>query len=172
MSIRVIPLASPMEEKIAWAERCFQRLGGAALLQDGNARDMLRRLGAAACSSREQMAHSGVGTLCRSCEEQDGGSCCGAGLENRYSGILLLINLLLGAEIPRERQDPKGCFFLGPKGCRLMARDVLCVNYLCKKVTDGIDPHKIALLREKEGLELGLLFLLNEYIVQFLRSTP
>ena len=160
-----------MVEKIAWAERCFQRWG-AALLRGGNTGDMLRRLDAAVCSSREQMSHSGVGNLCRFCEEQEGGSCCGAGLENRYSGILLLINLLLGTAIPRERQDPKGCFFLGPKGCRLMARHVLCVNYLCKKITDGTDPRKIALLRDKEGVELGLLFLLNEHILQFFRSVP
>ena len=110
------------------------------------------------------MADIGIFEECRHCEEEEDGSCCGRGLENRYSGILLLINLLLGIELPKNRYNPKSCLFLTNKGCSLLARHVICVNYICKKITQNIDAEKIKFLREKEGRELETLFLLNERI--------
>jgi hypothetical protein len=46
---------------------------------------------------------------------------------------------------------------------------VICVNYLCKKVTDHIDAEKIAALQGKEGVELELLFHLQERIKKKIR---
>jgi hypothetical protein len=40
----------------------------------------------------------------------------------------------------------------------------MCVNYLCKKITDRVDSQKIRALREKEGRELDTLFRLHEQI--------
>ncbi|MBA7644220.1 hypothetical protein ES703_51962 [subsurface metagenome] len=85
---------------------------------------------------------------------------CSMGI--KYDGWLLLINLLLDVRLPKKRHDKESCFFLGEGGCLLKARHVICVNYLCKKITDQIDPHKLNALREKEGVELDILFLLNE----------
>jgi hypothetical protein len=117
------------------------------------------------------MAHAGIMEFCKLCAQKDGGSCCGIGLENRYTGTLLLINLLLGHSIPTRRSDPSDCFFLGKAGCGLLARQVICINYLCKKITDQIDPQNMAPLREKEGIELGLFFHLNERIKKILVTT-
>jgi len=125
---------------------------------------LLREFKKAAGASRESMAESGVMDGCRDCEHREGGSCCGAGLENKYSGILILINFLLGAIIPKERQVPASCFFLGKTGCNLIARHVICVNYLCRKITDHIDRRELVNLREREGVELNILFMLNENI--------
>ena len=52
--------------------------------------------------------------------------------------------------------------FEGAQGCLLLARHVICVNYLCKKITDRIEPLKLQTLREKEGMELEYLFLVYE----------
>jgi hypothetical protein len=74
------------------------------------------------------------------------------------------MNLLLGAELPEERLYADSCLFLGPKGCVLTARDVLCVNYLCARITDRCEKKRMLELQEAEGEELMLLFLINEEI--------
>jgi hypothetical protein len=155
------PLSRPIAEKIAWASRCFQERNE-ALLDDELVNDLLFRLKGAIEASRREMEATGVIAACRHCEEQDGGSCCGAGIEDHYGSLLLLINLLLGSQIPEKRADPAGCLFLGPSGCVLRARHTLCVNYLCAKATKGKEPQKIAALRSREGVEMETLFRLQE----------
>jgi hypothetical protein len=169
MNIKEVHIGSPLEVKIRWAENCYQERRD-QLLEDIQMSDLLDRYREAIQASHEEMSKAGVVKECRDCEEREGGSCCGIGLENRYSGILLLINLLLDVKIPTKRQDTSSCFFLGERGCRLLARHVICVNYLCKKITEHIDPKKIAALREKEGVELEHLFFLQERIRKILRD--
>ena len=65
-------------------------------------------------------------------------------MEDHYDGVLLLINLLLGVSIERERRDEQSCPFLGSTGCRLAARDHVCVNYLCLKIRDRLSPSAVA----------------------------
>jgi hypothetical protein len=170
MTVKKIPIESPIEEKITWAENCH-RERGVDLLRDEEVGILLKKLKRAINVSHREMAHTGIIEFCRLCEQEDGGSCCGIGLEKKYTGVLLLINLLLGHPIPGRRQDPSGCFFLGKTGCGLLSRQVICINYLCKKVTDQIDPHRLVPLREKEGIEIGLLFHLNERIKKVLATT-
>jgi hypothetical protein len=169
MPTREVPLDAPIHEKIAWARDCFVHAGD-RMLEDPEIAGLLNRLRDAISDSRRAMAESGIANECMHCERHEGGSCCGADLENKYSGILLLINLLLGNEIPIGKTAPSNCHFLGEGGCRLLARHVICINYLCKKITNRIDPEKIAILREAEGRELDLLFLLNERIIKRLRE--
>ncbi len=169
MSIRDVRLSSPVEKKIAWAEDCNQKFGE-QFLSDRTIVDLVPRLRSAIQASRKEMAISGIVPLCMECEQDEGGSCCGAGLEDRYDGRLLLINLFLDVRFPKKRRDSKSCFFLGKTGCLLQARHVICVNYVCKKITDRIDPLKINALREKEGEELNLLFLLHEQVKKALRA--
>lgn len=156
-----ITLSSSIEEKIDWAEHCYESFSG-PLIQDKPIVDYLARTEDAIQASHKEMGETGILDICRDCEENEGGSCCGAGLENKYDGWLLLINLLLDVRLPRKRHDKESCFFLGEGGCLLKARHVICVNYLCKKITDQINPQKLNALREKEGIELDILFLLNE----------
>ena len=131
---------------------------------------LLQDLEIAIRDSRQTMEEIGLTPLCRDCEEKEGGSCCGKGLENKYSETLLLINLLLDISLPKTRYDQKSCFFLGNKGCLLAARHVICVNYLCAKIKNSINPDKILVLREKEGIELDLLFLINERVKKLLMN--
>ena len=169
MTIIEVPIDSPIEVKVAWAENCCRELRH-ELLGDEKISESLRLFKESVQDSHKEMTTAGVMDECKDCEQREGGSCCGGGLENRYNGVLLLINLLLDVKIPRKRYDPSSCFFLGQRGCQLVARHVICVNYLCKKITDRIDPQKIALLREKEGVELERLFFLHERIKKKLKS--
>ena len=163
-----ISLESPIEAKIAWAEKRYQEAMG-ALLGDEEISPLLDKLKKAIHASHREMAEVGVVDECRDCEEREGGSCCGAGLENRYDVSLLLTNLLLGVKLPKQGHEPSSCFFLGAQGCVLRARHVICVNYLCKKISDHIDAKRIAALRAKEGVELELLFHLQEEIKKKIR---
>lgn len=167
MTIHTISLESTIKEKIAWAKECMDAFGD-VLTGDEVIVSLCRELNAAIRDSHAAMIQLGIVEECRECEDVRGGSCCGLGLENYYSGNLLLINLLLGVDIPRERIDPRGCFFLGNRGCRLAVRDVICINYLCDEITSRFPAGGIANLREKEGTEVRILFQLNERILTVL----
>jgi hypothetical protein len=164
-----VPFASPILDKISWADDCY-RQAGKHLLGDERITGLLIQLKEAVHTSHAEMAGAGVVSRCGACDQKEGGSCCGVGVENKYNGTLLLINLLLGARIPKRRYDPSSCFFLMPTGCSLLARHVICVNFLCNKITDCIDPQKLLLLREKEGIELELVFFLQERIGKILKG--
>ena len=160
-------LADRVLEKILWAEK-FYSLSKDELLRNPEISDLLRRLRAAIHDSRCEMAGTGIVGICRDCEQKEGGSCCGYGLEAYYDETLLLINLLLGVGLPKERAESTSCFFLSANGCGLLARHVICINYVCEKITDRFHPQELASLREKEGVEVELLFRLNEEMKKYI----
>lgn len=102
----------------------------------------------------EQMGRAGVIQACSLCAAGPGGSCCFHGVEAWYDDVLLLINLLLGVPLPGKREVPDGCFFLGKKGCRLLARHAFCVNYLCPALNESLDPVERSKLVSIAGYEL------------------
>jgi hypothetical protein len=164
-------LEARVEERIDWANDFFDR-EGSRLLQDQSFAGLLDALKEAIHRSRENMLRTGLVDLCRECEEKEGGSCCGAGLEKHYSAKLLLINRFLGLTLPDRREEPSSCFFLSSSGCRLVARHVLCINYICDKITSRIKPEQLAALREAEGEEILLLFQVNEKLKRLVRRYP
>ncbi len=169
MVIQPKSINRPVEERIAWAESCFQGSGG-LFLKDEKTAALLTQFKSAARASGQEMKDAGVVALCRECDQEEGGSCCGKGLENKYDAWLLLINKLLGVDLPKVRQQTGGCFFLGEKGCTLMARHVICINYMCKKITNDIRPSVLNALREIEGEEIECLFMLNEQVKRVLKK--
>ena len=156
-----------IEARFAWALE-QHRLYGAHLCEDEAVDRLLGELRAHVAASRETMIAAGLVEDCRVCEEEEGGSCCGRGMEDHYDGVLLLINLLLGAVIEKERRDEQSCLFLGGVGCRLLARDHICVNYLCIKVNDRISATALAEMRKRQGREMHTLFLLTDHITTLL----
>ena len=162
------PLDAPIEAKTDWANDCFER-EGPRLLEDQSLAGLLKALRNAAHRSREIMSRTGIADLCSECEEKEGGSCCGAGLEKNFSATLLLINRLLGVPLPPDRKEPSSCFFLFSAGCTLVARHVLCINYVCNKITSRIAPDHLAALREAEGEEVLLLFQVNEELKKLIK---
>ena len=169
MSYGEISADSSIEEKISWAVLSYRKYKH-ALTSDKNIQRLLEQFRKASSESLQEMIKIGLVDLCRECEEKEGGTCCGKGIENRYNGTLLLLNLLLGVKLPKKAPDPESCFFLGEKGCSLTARHVICVNYICKKISDRIPARALNHLREKEGKELDVLFILNEKIKSVLRD--
>jgi len=141
-----------------------------ALLADERVRDLLERTERSVEASRGVMLSGGVVEACRWCEEEAGGSCCGAGIENRYSSHLLLANLLLGVELPRKRKHMDSCYFLGDRGCCLTIRHVLCVNYLCERLQRDLPPDVLRALQESSGVELDTGFILHERLKKITRS--
>jgi hypothetical protein len=156
-----------IEEKIALA-RDLLDAWGAELRALGPVRDSLEHLRACIEASRELMAETGVVDECRRCEEMEGGSCCGSGIENRYSEVLLLINLLLGVPLPERAARPRSCYFLGETGCTLLARHVLCVNYLCAGLRQRLSPAQLSRLQDASGEELETEFRCYETFKRFL----
>jgi hypothetical protein len=167
--LKPVSLSSPIADRLDWASRIFRRFKD-HLAADSTSAGLLSRLRSATEASSARMLDSGLVQTCAECETLEGGSCCGRGLEDHYDGYLLLINLLLGVNLPAERRDPRSCYFLGLKGCVLSARHVLCVNYLCRKATDRIDSKALALLRELEGVQLEALFLLHERVRKLVKE--
>jgi hypothetical protein len=162
------PLEAPIQARIDWANDLFDRKRG-WLLEDRGLAELLDALKDAVHRSRENMLHTGIVDLCRECEEKEGGSCCGAGLEKHYSAKLLLINRLLGVTFPSQSEESSSCLFLSSSGCRLVARHVLCINYVCNKITSRIKPDQLAALREAEGEEILLLFQVNEKLRKLMK---
>jgi hypothetical protein len=158
------PLRSgSIEEKIQCARKLYNNKG-AALLADRVVVGLLETAAARIEASRKAMIESGVITACTQCDEEEGGSCCGAGIENKYSSVLLLINLLLGVTLPDVRASENSCFFLGTTGCMLKARHVICINYLCTRLQKGIPTEQLNRLQAVTGEEMDTIFILHEKI--------
>jgi hypothetical protein len=60
-------------------------------------------------------------------------------VEEWYDPVLLLVNLLLGVQIPLSREVEDGCLFVGSGGCELAAKHSFCLNYLCPDLKAGLD---------------------------------
>ena len=120
--------------------------------------------------SGDLMYKLGINELCRKCDEEEGGSCCAAGIENRYDAILLLLNLLADVELPVSRFNKKSCYFLGPSGCVLKIRHTLCVNFLCPKIEEKLSIEHLVKLQAVLGDEMDSTFLLYEAVKKLLQN--
>ncbi len=159
----------PITEKIAHARELFS-IFGHQLLRDRNISKLLEEYHDAVKHTWEVMEQTGVCAFCTRCAIEDGGSCCGDGIENKFDAILLLINLLLGCDLPERRQIDCGCWFLGDTGCRLIARHVICVNYMCKALSDSLSSSDRQLLADAMLQETDLVFLIEEKIKRWIQT--
>jgi hypothetical protein len=152
---------NPIEDRIVRAERLYSAFGN-ALLKDARIRKLLSKLDSAIKATREYMLEIGVVDVCRECALQ-GNVCCKKWVENEYDEVILLINRLMGVNLPKKRFKPDCCFFLSPNGCVLKAREVICVEFLCEKILKRIGNKEIQ-LRAIAGEELETLFILQEIV--------
>jgi hypothetical protein len=125
-----------IEKKISKAERIYARFKD-ELLNDDEIRTLLDKLNSAIESTWRFMRELGITEICKECALETG-SCCKRWVEDRFDVATLLINLLLGVELPKKRYKEDGCFFVGEKGCRLKAREVICVTFLCDRILKHI----------------------------------
>jgi hypothetical protein len=118
-----------VQEKIEKAHNLYSASGD-SLRENPSIRTLLNKLQECIENTKDSMLKLGVVAECKHCEEREGGSCCGTGIENKYDVELLLVNLLLEASLRDQQPSQNSCYFLGEKGCKLTARHVLCVNYM------------------------------------------
>jgi len=163
--------ASPpsIYEKIEQAHNLYSASGD-SLRQDPSIRTLLNKLHECIEKTKDSMLKLGVIAECKHCEEQEGGSCCGTGIENKYDVELLLMNLLLEASLRDQQPSQNSCYFLGEKGCKLTARHVLCVNYICEKLQKKLTKEELIVLQACAGEELDTLFVLHEAIKKHIRT--
>jgi hypothetical protein len=160
-----------IEQKIAQAHKRLEACGS-SLKEDPSIQALLRKLRTCIENTNHSMFTLGVVAECKNCEEKEGGSCCGAGIEDKYDIVLLLINLLLGCAVQNHEPVVNSCYFLGKNGCTLTARDVLCVNYICDKLQKKLTREQLLALQTCAGEELDTLFILHESIKKKLRASP
>lgn len=153
-------------ERIERAKRLFETYGE-HLLRDEELSSLLRELSDAIEDTRDFMRRIGLTEICRRCAFEIG-SCCKRWVEDEYDEIILLINLLMGVELPKKRYRENLCFFCGENGCRLKAREVICVNFLCDRAKEGIGFENEVELQRIEGRELELCFRAREKVRELL----
>ena len=100
------------------------------------------------------MQLSDIVNTCSSCAEKKPGSCCMQDVEEWYDPVLLLINLLMGVELPDYREIPGHCLFVGRNGCKLIARYSFCVNYICPELKKLLGPVQTQNIMTVAGQEL------------------
>lgn len=158
-----------IDEKIKAAQDLFQRWGE-ALWAETSVRCYLEVLQEKAAASARVSMELGLVAACKRCDEEEGGSCCGAGIEDRFSPHLLLISLLLGQPLPGARRFANSCYFLGTDGCLLLARHILCINYLCPGLQKTFAHEDLIRLQAATGEEMETVFRVHEAVKQYLRE--
>ena len=159
-----------IKDKIKVAGDLYDRLG-VPLKHEPQIHDLLEKLEKCLGRSREAMLELGIVETCKHCDEEEGGSCCGAGLENKFDSLLLLMNLLLGVSLPERHQRPESCYLLSDKGCVLKVRLVLCVDYLCPRILSALSHDEVVRLQNIAGGELLTGFKLYDALKRFMRNT-
>jgi hypothetical protein len=142
-----------IEEEINRAKRLYAHYGETLTTQEGLGAlfDMYRK---AIRKTQAVMQQLGVVETCSVCACKRSGSCCFQGVEEWYDHVLLLVNLVLGRQIPEFREVPGGCLFVGRRGCKLIARHSFCVNYLCPTLKDSKKTPPMKTLLSVSGDEL------------------
>ena len=167
-SLKIKHPEGSIDYKIALAYQ-LQANFGQELLQDKETRGQLLQLDQNIEATWNEMVSNGVVRECSDCAVKEG-SCCGAGMENSYDEVLLLINLLIGRTLPSQAYDTTSCYLLGENGCLLRAREVICVNYLCQRISRSIQKEKLIHLQKIAGDELNSLFMLEQHIKKRLKG--
>jgi len=150
-------------EKIKVAEELFEAWND-YFYRDEEFMKMLKDYEKAVIKSNEVMESFGTFKECYVCSVIEKKGCCKAGLENEVTVNILLINMFLGKEIPKEREVPLRCFFVGPTGCKIFARPFLCRDYFCKRLLNMLGDEKYAVITQVLQNELSLLYKLTNYI--------
>jgi len=159
--MRILRLERPdptrlIEEKIAVAKELYE-LWAEDLREDEEIKPLLSRYTEAVRASDRVMEEFGTFEECYICTVIDQKGCCKIGLENECTVLILLLNLLLGVNFPEEREVPGRCFFVGPKGCKIFARPMLCRDYFCIRHHQKLSEEQMARITQVLNDELVLL---------------
>ena len=128
---------------------------GRALSEDEQISRLLTRYKEAAIRTGEKMREIGIEKSCTECALDLDECCCFKGVEEKYDRIILLINLVMGVEIPESREIPGCCLFVGSRGCKMTARHYFCVHYLCPSLKALLGPSAVDDFQSVAGEELS-----------------
>ena len=153
-----------VSRKRCQAHELFREMGP-VLAEMPQVKEKLAGLRALSAALHRQMAAMTMFSLCAVCGRKKGGGCCSAYMANETDAVLLLINLLLGVEVRKQRDDSFECCYLGEQGCTLLVKPMFCLNYNCRQILTGNEPEVLAglekaasaVLREQYALEQILL---------------
>jgi hypothetical protein len=159
---------SSIEDKIVMARDMYDSWSD-QLKREPHILELMEKLERCLENSRKAMLELGIVETCKHCDEEEGGSCCGAGLENKFDTVLLLMNLLLGVSLPEKHRRPESCYLLTDKGCTLKVRLVLCVDFLCPKILNTMSHRDLIRLQQVSGDELTTGFMLYDALKRFMR---
>ncbi len=160
---------SSIQDKIKLAQELYTSRGD-ALRKESHINKLLADLERCLRVSRASMLEFRIIEICKRCDEEEGGSCCGAGMENKIDIFLLLVNLLLGVSLPEHHLRTGSCYLLSDSGCILKVRLVLCVDFLCDKILTALTGEELLSLQKVSGEELVTGFRLYDAIKKFLRQ--
>ena len=133
-------------------------------MRDREVRELLAGLDLQIGATQRAMVRTGIVRECADCAVNGGGTCCGVRTGHKCGNILLLVNLLLGRILPLEQADVHLCHFLTKQGCALRARHVICVNFVCRRLTDVLSHDSLCDVQRIAGGEIDTLFTLEECI--------
>lgn len=141
MSTKTLKTAFPPDpaNHVFQACRLYDEIG-ADILADGAIARALERYRSAIHDTRAAFARAGVFDACSACAARIFGGCCFPDMEWNYTVVHLLINRLLGCELPTRHAYDDQCLFLGDKGCLLTAKNHFCLNYFCQDIKRTLGP--------------------------------
>ncbi len=152
-----------IREKISVAEELYE-VWGESLVRDPEVSPLLEAYEKAVLASNEFMERVGTFRECYICSVEEGKGCCKIGLENECTVLVLLLNRLLGVRLPSEREVGGRCFFVGPRGCKIFARPMLCRDYFCKRHYERIPERHMIEVTQVLNEELTLLYRLTSLV--------
>ncbi len=133
-------------------------------MQDSQVCALLKGLDMDIEATQSAMVRAGIVNECSDCAMSGQGTCCGVRTGYKCDSILLLINLLLGRNLPSVPADAHLCHFLTKQGCALRARHVICINFVCQRLRDVIPHNLLCNVQEIAGRDIDALFVLEECI--------
>jgi len=152
-----------IEEKLSLSQELFE-LWGEALQEDPELSELLKAYRQAVERSNQAMESAGTFKECYICSVEEGQGCCKIGLEHECTVLILLLNRLLGVKLPQEREVPGRCFFVGPLGCKIFARPMLCRDYFCRRLQQKVPEPVMISLTQILNDELTLLYRINRLL--------
>ncbi|WP_022855945.1 hypothetical protein [Thermodesulfobacterium thermophilum] len=152
-----------MKEKILTAEELFEHWND-YFYKDSKFLKLLKRYENAVLLSNQTMSNLETFNECYVCSVIDKKGCCKAGIEAEVTINILLLNLFLRKDIPKEREIPLRCFFVGPTGCKIFARPFICRDYFCRRLLNKLTQEEYALVTQVLNEELTLLYEITRYI--------
>ncbi|MBI4880309.1 MAG: hypothetical protein HY812_11725 [Planctomycetes bacterium] len=141
-------MTASCEERRARAQAVLRERGAALRAREEVRRGLarVRRLGR---GLEARMRGLGLDRLCVRCGLGPRGGCCAREMENEGDSLLLVANLLLGADVGAQRGEDSECSFLGARGCALRQKPIFCLNYLCAGMTGALSEADLAALRSE-----------------------